>query len=572
MSRARLRALLVLTLGLCLASSAAERATGGDLELARAVLRQAAALIPQTEEYDAARTLATIVLWQARAGDAEAALANTLRIKDESERESARYFAASGLARAGQADLARQLAREAEEDRHDMSLTSVAESLVERGDFEAAVETALEISDPTPRATSLCSIAFAQVKAGKKEEALATLGRVEKLALELAGDDRRQALQCFAYGQMEAGRLDEALKTVQLFESDFIRAGVLRDLGAALAEQGRREEAGVVFDRAVQAARAGAEETWWELTSAGSLRGIPGALVRAGYTKKSMEVVQLLEPGRGQAEGLAQVVVALAAQGNVEQAQQVAAMIEARFGQGAPLGDYPPGSYGARNIPYWVHLTHYDSISPWRAVAEGWARKAAFDQALEIAERIEYPEERVRALRTIAEEQGKTGEAEGAQRTLRSALQFVRTQGRGYEWLVMMTDVALEQAKHGDAAGASATFSEALEFSSALQGKDGSGMDRSDYLSVVADKQAQSGDWRGARQTAALFRDDQRTSRTMIQGLCQLQAKAGDVSAALAWAEQEKEPLAKAAALLGVAEGILERLNEEGKAGSKPAR
>src|SRR3989338_5682623 len=179
MSRARLRALLVLTLGLCLASSAAERATGGDLELARAVLRQAAALIPQTEEYDAARTLATIVLWQARAGDAEAALANTLRIKDESERESARYFAASGLAR--------QLAREAEEDRHDMSLTSVAESLVERGDFEVAVETALEVRDRTQRATSLCSIAFAQVKAGKKENALATLRRAEKLALELAG-------------------------------------------------------------------------------------------------------------------------------------------------------------------------------------------------------------------------------------------------------------------------------------------------------------------------------------------------------------------------------------------------
>ena len=540
---------------------------------ARRLLRQAATLIPDTSESKAAYRMSNIVLWQARAGDAEAALQNALSIKDDSDRESARYFAGAGLASSGQAQQARQLARESKDDRRDMTFEVVAEALEERGEFQEASEAAMEIRDLRLRTDSLCSIAIAQAEGGKVKEAVATLEQVKRLAVGLEEGNRTDALGCFAYGQMKAGLLEEAQKTAGLFKSDFERANLFREIGEALAQQGRRREAAAAFDRAIEAARK-ANEIVWELVDPGPLKGIPAALVRAGFTDRALEVARSLRPGREQAEGLAQVVVALASQGKVKQAEKIATEIEKKFGQGAPWdGNWPPGSYGAQNLPYSVSLTHYDSISPRRAVAEAWAKKGQFDRAQRIAERIEWPSEKVLALRAIAGELGKAEKRGAAQETLRTALNFLGSLERDYDWVVMMTDVAADQGTQGDNAGAKETFLIATEFSRDVEPDKESGTDQADYLSRIAEMQAKARDVEGARATLALFRTDQHNFLFSTEEIARTQARAGDVAGAVAWVEKEKEPLAKAVGLMGVASGILESLDDAGcrkHAGRRP--
>ena len=77
-------------------------------------------------------------------------------------------------------------------------------------------------------------------------------------------------------------------------------------------------------------------------------------------------------------------------------------------------------------------------------------------------------------------------------------------------------------------------------------------------LSRIAVAQATDGDFQSALQTAASIQKDA-TKAAALRSIAEAQAKAGYAKNALAWAEKEPSPLLKTHALLGAANGIMER-------------
>jgi hypothetical protein len=75
----------------------------------------------------------------------------------------------------------------------------------------------------------------------------------------------------------------------------------------------------------------------------------------------------------------------------------------------------------------------------------------------------------------------------------------------------------------------------------------------------IARAQAKAGDAAGALQTASTIEDPSDKARAWRE-IAKVQAKVGDTQGALSWGAAESQDFLKANALLGVAEGILERV------------
>jgi tetratricopeptide (TPR) repeat protein len=157
--------------------------------------------------------------------------------------------------------------------------------------------------------------------------------------------------------------------------------------------------------------------------------------------------------------------------------------------------------------------------------------------------------------RIVVWAQAKAGDIEGALETARRLTGGPRAQGLEF--------IAQVQATRGDYKGALAT-AQGIEYPEV----------RATALAQVASAQRAAGDLAGAAKTFAkavqvahtsvpgLF--DQAIARPLYAVAYQ-QARSGDARTAWQWARREKSNFARARALLGVAEGMLDRQEAEGR-------
>ena len=161
-------------------------------------------------------------------------------------------------------------------------------------------------------------------------------------------------------------------------------------------------------------------------------------------------------------------------------------------------------------------------------------------------------ESRSTPLAEIAMAERKMGDRQTADLTLRQAIRIAEGLDNPYGRVEALARVAIVQADSGDPAAARETLNKALRI---VGGAASNGPLIDQVLSAALHR---VGNWEAARHAALSLRDEILRA-THSEGLAYEQAKAGEASDALKWAETLTTPLLRAHALLGVARGITAR-------------
>jgi tetratricopeptide (TPR) repeat protein len=184
-------------------------------------------------------------------------------------------------------------------------------------------------------------------------------------------------------------------------------------------------------------------------------------------------------------------------------------------------------------------------------VSQEQARHGLMVDALENAARISNPGFRASALREIAMIRGTDG-------SLNDALEAINHIPESRDRAEALATLALEQAENDDPA-ASGTLQMAWELAAEM-GSHASG----NVLGEIAVTRAVLGDFAGAQQ---IVRDmsEPEARAWPLWNITSLMVRAGHTQEALALAENQDAAYPKAYALLGAADGILNRLESEEK-------
>jgi len=176
------------------------------------------------------------------------------------------------------------------------------------------------------------------------------------------------------------------------------------------------------------------------------------------------------------------------------------------------------------------------------------ARSEDLPRIMELATGIEYAPVKASALAAVAEGQAKFGDCAGAAETLSRALAAWKSHWEGWLGEGPIYDIVVAQTETGDLSGALATAAETVEAIGARLGA----------LERIAWTQVAANDVPAALQTASKLPDSPRRGGT-LRHMAKLEAQAGDAASALSWASTRGSPRLEAAALLGIAEGLIER-------------
>jgi hypothetical protein len=123
----------------------------------------------------------------------------------------------------------------------------------------------------------------------------------------------------------------------------------------------------------------------------------------------------------------------------------------------------------------------------------------------------------------------------------------------------MLEEVAHSQAKIGSRDEAAKTLAEVVPLVLAAHERKDDGWNSS--LQNLAVKQAEIGDLVGAWNTFALLNENERNFA--VQCVARVRAEEGDIQGVQAWAARQASPRDRALALVGGAEGIVQRLKSE---------
>jgi hypothetical protein len=164
---------------------------------------------------------------------------------------------------------------------------------------------------------------------------------------------------------------------------------------------------------------------------------------------------------------------------------------------------------------------------------------------------------REHALADLASVQARTGDAAGARDSAKSARQMMDpADGPPDSVARQYVKIAVAQARAGDAEGARASFADARTAADRY--------DESNWrdagmkwlaMSGIAIGQAQAGEPDAARATAAAIKDDEQRAAA-CRAIAAAEARRGDLPALVKWIEGLGEPVVRAYAYAGAAEGL----------------
>ena len=463
---------------------------------------------------------------------------------------------------------AKDAARAIADDAHlrDTALRGIAAAQAEAGRFDVALDTAALIGDEYLRTGAWRQIAVARARAGDREAAVKLLDkvlqeaatfknvhliRVEALiataeAQAQIGDvpgalktavsvgnlrGKAEALRNIVLVQAKDGDVKGALETAGAIADEKIKAQALRGIAVARAEKGDR-------DGALQIA-AGIRDPYLK---AGAVRRIAVASVvlkdRAAaldILKQALDSAGAIQGETEKADALGGITMAFLAAGDVNEAFRTVALIESAVA-GKPQSE--------------VAATTRSEVL--RAIAIAQAQAGDSPRALQTAGSIATPYMRASALSEVAVAQAERGDRIAAEATLRKAMQVSSAIRESTAKAPALLGIAQAYTKVGDRAAATRTFRQARQNVRVSDDE----RYKTDALLDLAMVQSGAGDFSGAVETADGIRDVHARAHAWRVVAT---AQGGNRESVLSWIAKDGAPVKKAYALLGLAEGLLQR-------------
>lgn len=429
---------------------------------------------------------------------------------DQDRREFERAMIASDRARAGDIDGALQtLSQMKGEEEKSYVLPDIASAQARAKNFADAVHTASDIQDPERRDQALAGIAYQQAEAGDTRGA-AQLARSIKNA-----EYRASALAHIATLNASAGHTAEALNGIQEALGTAEQAQALGN-----GDGGRGGLAACMSEEPEQPRDRALESIAIDQVGSGDIEG-------------ALETINRMHDKAGQENMLATVADYQARAGDFNAARSSIRSIS-RGGcktaalHGIVMAQFESGNLSAALVTVDEMTEMYQKSLTLTYLAEQVARQGAINSALglltrahETTRQITDDDNRASMLEEIARDQANAGNREEAGKTLAEALP-----------LAIASD---ERAKRQNGANSS--------------------------LRNFVYEQGEIGDLSGAWNTLALF--DEYSRATIVETVAWACSKDGDTRGAVTWAARQVSPRDKAFALIGGAEGILQRLRSE---------
>jgi Flp pilus assembly protein CpaB len=511
-------------------------AEGPDLAEIRKVFQQAISTASEIQEQNARDTvLAESAEAQAKAGDVNAALKTLESIPEApgrfSPKDRVRFSIALAQTKAGDLEGALQTGKSCEQDFPDSpsaqqnksALKEMAAVLARKGDFKGALNTATFIKNRLNKIGALTQIAVAQAKAGDRAGGESTLQQAIKLAEPFQAKDREEKSQAAVFIAAAQGRMGNPERAIQIIAttqetSSDVRVSkqtALKEIALALVEGGDvngalRTLQGQMFEVPILLEIA-------EVDKAASQKVISHAVEVA---KSVRNLDELGMAAAFQASDLAMVARAQARAGDLKGALSTASLIDKLINDQRQKTQ----PMGKDKVPF------------------------VFAGPSSLTFLCKIP-----ALLEIATAQAKQGDRAASQATFNKALEAVRAEVGESLKNETLARIALAQASAGD-------VKEAAQTAAALDDD----RDKALVLREIAVAHAELGDHAASR---AAFQQAVRLASTRwpsaLKEITAAQAKAGDVKSARETLSILSSPLQKSYALLGIAEGMLAKADQQ---------
>jgi tetratricopeptide (TPR) repeat protein len=335
---------------------------------------------------------------------------------------------------------------------------------------------------------------------------------------------------------------------------------VLCDLAVAQAKVGDLEDSNKTFQQLLKTASPMADK-FWKLHT---LLGIAAAQIGAGNRAAALQTIDSVSQliAENERKGKPQdteafqnergtIAILQARAGDIRAAFQTVGSIKSDYQRARALAGIGREQAAAGNVAA-APATFQEALriapaSVLIEIAEDQAKfgyraeaAAALDEALRRASASKDFATKVRLLQDVAVAKAKLGQVEEALKIAQSIQNTLVRESA-------LAGIAEVQAQAGAIDGALQTLAAVEE-----------GETRDYALEEIALAQAKAGDFAAALQNAASV-GRRLQIYVLLRRIATEQAKAGDVEEALAWARKEDSPERKTWALVGVAEGLLER-------------
>jgi RNA polymerase sigma factor (sigma-70 family) len=301
---------------------------------------------------------------------------------------------------------------------------------------------------------------------------------------------------------------------------------LVTNLGSARVRGGDRAAARVSFQKALELARSKPQEN----DRSDALQYLARSQAECGEIAAALEAARGVQPEMYRDQVLADIAVAQVRDGDIRGGSKTIAGL-------GPLG----------RVKAWIGVARLQAASD-RPAAVLSLREAR--QAMDLLEKAHQPG----FLGEIALVQAEAESEAAARKTIDEADALARRDNTGFYKPWHLTELAVARARAGDRRGAKRILEEVL-----------SGPDFEDHPGPIPVRACIAlGDFRTAYRTLHQPFMDETLQTAGLLELARAQAASGDVKGAVAWARAEEEPRARAFALLGAAEGLLERTRSRG--------
>lgn len=409
------------------------------------------------------------------------------------------------------------------------------------GDIEGAQETLLLIKSDFEKSFVISEVALAQARAKKFAEAVHTASGLQE------SDSREQQLAWISSIEADAGETQGATQLARTIKNAQYRAEALGHIAALSADEGPAEEVHASIKEALVAAdQTESREEGGGRSSLGgcfseepeqprneALERVARAQARAGETEAALETVKRMHDKTGSENVLATIAGYQARAGDFEGARASIAGISRDTCKATALHFVVMAQFEAGNL----------------------------SAALLTANEMTNPEQKAGTLMYLAEQLVNQGSFNSAVTILVRARVFARSVPDDLSRAEALEGISSLQAKAGNRDEAAKSLAEAMPSAIAAREDAKRNHGWNSALPDLIERQTELGDLDGA--WATLVNLDGSDRMKVVSNVARIRSKADDLQGALAWAGRQVSPRDKAVALVGAAQGVLERFEPE---------
>ena len=420
---------------------------------------------------------------------------------------------------------------------------SIASLRARGGDIDGARQTLALIKSDSDKSSVISEIALAHARAKNFAEAAQTASAIQD------SDWKDQTLEWIANQQAAAGDIQGATRLAHEIKNAQYRAQALTYIASLEAEGGQAEKARAV----VQDALGAAEQT--EPTE-----GVAG--------RSSLAACFSQEPEHPRDAALERVAVAQAQAGDTTAAMETLNRMHDKSGREnslATIAGYQARSGDFAGARASIAAIGKDSCktAALHGIVEAQFEAGNLSAALLTVDEMGDPYEKALTLTYLGEEVANQGALTSAMGILGHARVVANQIIDGQYHADILEGIARIEVKAGNRVEAAKTLAAAVPLVMAALEQDKREHRWSSALPDLIEQQAELGDLDGAWDNLGKTSDNDRTN--IVGKAASAQSKAGDMQGALAWAARQISPRDKALALVGIAEGILERVESQKK-------